>query len=360
MLNRNWMREFDYFLFLLTLTIFLLGMIFLYSASYFQFRDIPLRQLCWMGVSLLLLIMVLIVGVRKLLNLSYFIYGFNLILLGLVFAIGYHAGGAYRWLRFGHSSLGFQPSELAKVTLIIMLAHFLGHRDPRRNEIGTILGSCLFWLFPFVLIALQPDLGTALTLTVILAVMLFYWGMKVTFFLAIMGAGIAFSPLLWHLLKDYQKARLLVFFNPELGDAYTVIQSRITIGSGRLLGKGFLEGTQNRLGFLPGRHTDFIFSVVGEEWGLLGAVLLIILYWLLLYRCLSTVEVTGDKSSQLVVIGVAAMIGFHVLVNLAMTIGIMPVVGLPLPWVSYGGSNLLANMVSIGLVLAVKMERTIF
>ena len=217
---------------------------------------------------------------QKLIDISPFLYVLNLILLILVLFLGSRRLGAQRWLVFG--GIGFQPSEFIKITFILALASYLGHRKDSLGGAGAISSPVILMLPAFILIAAQPDLGTALILVPILFSMVFIAGMNIKAILLFLSAGILSMPLFWHLLKDYQKKRLLVFINPNLeplGAGYTIIQSKIAIGSGHFLGKGWLSGTQNQLNFLPERHTDFIFSVVGEEWGFLGGVILILLYF---------------------------------------------------------------------------------
>jgi rod shape determining protein RodA len=208
----------------------------------------------------------------------------------------------------------------------------------------------------FLLIFLQPDLGTALVLIPILFSILFVCGERVKYLFITMCAGILSLPFLWHFLKGYQKDRLMVFINPNidpLGAGYTIIQSKIAIGSGGLLGKGWLGGTQSHLKFLPERHTDFIFSVIGEEWGFVGAVALIALYALIIKRGLNIISNIDDIYGKAIATGVVTLITFQVLVNISMAVGLMPVVGLPLPAISYGGSSTVATLVAMGFLLSV-------
>ncbi|MEK6733202.1 MAG: FtsW/RodA/SpoVE family cell cycle protein, partial [Candidatus Omnitrophota bacterium] len=202
--------------------------------------------------------------------------------------------------------------------------------------------------------------GTALMLVPVFFVLLYIWGAKIKHLFFIIGTGLALSPLGWFLLKDYQKERLAVFINPDidpLGAGYTVIQSKIAIGSGGVFGKGWMSGTQNQLNFLTERHTDFIFSVAGEEWGFAGGVILLVLYYILVKRAFEIAKKTDDPCGVLVACGMATMIGIQVLVNISMTMGFMPVVGLPLPLVSYGGSSLLVTMAALGILESIALHR---
>jgi len=215
-------------------------------------------------------------------------------------------------------------------------------------------------LAPFLLILGQPDLGTALMLVPVFFTLLYIWGAKLKHLFFIIGCGLVMSPLSWFLLKDYQKERIMVFMNPDidpLGAGYTVIQSRIAIGSGGAFGKGWLSGTQNQLNFLTERHTDFIFSVAGEEWGFVGGAILIALYYVLVKRAFEIARKTDDPCGTLAACGMATIMGIQVIVNISMTMGFMPVVGLPLPLVSYGGSSLLVTMIALGLLESVAIHR---
>jgi rod shape determining protein RodA len=213
---------------------------------------------------------------------------------------------------------------------------------------------------PTVLILKQPDLGTALVLFPILISMLFIYGIRIKYIAGFLLAGLVSLPVLWNMLRPYQKQRLLVFIKPDmdpLGAGYTIIQSKIAVGSGRLLGKGWLSGTQNYLNFLPERHTDFIFSVVGEEWGFIGSAVLLTLYFLLISRMLRILDATENVYGRILVAGIATMLFIQVIVNIGMTIGIFPVVGITLPLISYGGSSLLTTFVGIAIVLSVHQWR---
>lgn len=364
-MDRRLWRDFDTKLFGATLCICLLGLIFLYSAAHHKAEATGInfiaKQLVWMATGILLLVLVLHVDYRKLEEASYFLYGISLLLLVLVLFLGQARLGAQRWLDFGRFT--FQPSELTKVVVILTLANYLGATPSDRHQLRPILVSFGFVVVPLLLIIRQPDLGTAVLFLPILLCMLWVWGAKLRSLLTIIGIGIFSSPILWHCLRDYQRNRLLVFLNPDidpLGAGYTIIQSKIAIGSGGWLGRGWLAGTQNQLNFLPEHHTDFIFSVVGEEWGFLGGLVLISLYFILIRRGIEVISETRDMTGRLLATGLVTMLVLHVVINIGMTMGIMPVTGLTLPLVSYGGTSFLITMISIGMLLNVRMRRTVF
>jgi rod shape determining protein RodA len=283
------------------------------------------------------------------------LYVFALGLLGVIFVAGQVAGGSQRWLGQGT----VQPSELAKILVIVVLAKFLADREERMGQFSTVLTSMLVVAVPMFLIYLQPDLGTALTLGAIWVAMMWMAGMRFLHLLLLALAGVAALPLVWLNLEDYMKQRIMLFVNPA-GDPdsyFNVHQSLVSIGSGGWTGKGLTEGTQSQLHFLRVRHTDFIFAVTAEELGLLGALVLMGLLVFLLWRTLRVAERSRDMLGRLIAAGVAAVILFQSVVNIGMNLGLMPVTGIPLPFVSYGGSSLLTLMLAIGLVESVAMRR---
>ncbi len=369
MFNRNKLKNFDFALLLITITIFGIGLAFLHSATYQHAyrhngtlpQSFLLRQIIWFILGLLIGVIILKVDYQKWLELAYPLYGLNLVLLLLVLLMGEAKFGAQRWISFGN--ITFQPSEFSKLVIIFTMARFLGQRTAGIKDGKTLAISFLIVGLPFILIVKQPDLGTALTLIPILFAALYVWGLRLRTLLIVLAGCALSSPFLWQMLKGYQKRRILVFLNPNidpLGAGYTIIQSKIAIGSGRLFGKGWLAGTQNQLNFLPERHTDFIFSVVGEEWGLIGAIVVLILYFILIWRALSCVQRTLNASGRLLGCGIVVLLTFQIVINIAMTMGLVPVVGLPLPLISYGGSSLLTTMICIAFLLNIGMRRTVF
>ncbi len=361
----HYRKNFDPLLIILPLAICGLGLFFLYSASrgmqQIKGIDFTLRQIMWILVSILALIVTINIDFRRILDWAYLYYIIiALVLIALLF-IGGARMGARRWLNIGW--LTFQPSEFAKLILILILTFYLGNNRYSVRSSKNFLMALLITGLLFILIVKEPDLGSAIALLPIMFAMLLAANIPLKFILGSILLGGFASPLFWNFLKDYQKRRLLVFLNPNmdpLGAGYTVIQSKIAIGSGGLFGKGWMSGTQNQLNFLPERHTDFIFSVVGEEWGFAGSLLVIILFCLLIVRVLAVAERTNDFHGRLLVTGIAAMLFFQAAVNIAMTAGLMPVVGIPLPLISYGGSSLITTWLSIALVINVDMRRTIF
>jgi rod shape determining protein RodA len=278
-------------------------------------------------------------------------------LLAVMF-VGQSALGAQRWIQIGPISL--QPSEFSKLIMIVSLASLLDKRAGRLNSLKEVIPVFLYVGIPFLLVMKQPDLGTALVFLAILFGMIYVAGINTRVLMMIFGAGLAFLPIFWHFLKDYQKMRLTVFIDPNvdpLGSGYHIIQSKIAIGSGMLFGKGLFGGTQSQLNFLPENHTDFIFAVVGEELGFVGAALILILYFILLYRGIKIAGIARDNFGTLLATGITSMLTFHVLVNVGMTAGIMPVTGIPLPLMSYGVSALTTNLISIGILLNIYMRR---
>lgn len=359
--HRAW-RGLDRPLLWATVLLLLIGLVALYSASYQRAlatgTNFLGKQLVWLGLGLVVAVGLMAVDYHRWLEGAYLLYGLNLVLLGLVLVVGETRGGAQRWLAAG--PITFQPSELAKLSTILVLARYLGGHREAFHRWRSLIPPGLIILFPMALILKEPNLGTALLFIPIALSMLFVWGIPVRMLWTLAGGIAAAIPLGWHVLHEYQRARLLVFVNPNLdplGAGYTVLQSKIAVGSGLLWGRGWLAGTQNQLNFLPERHTDFIFSVIGEEWGFLGAGVVLLLYGWQLHRGIAIAAQSRDPFARLLVAGLTTMLGCHVVINVGMTLGLMPVVGLPLPFVSYGGSWLLTCLAAIGMILSVAMRR---
>lgn len=289
------------------------------------------------------------------------IYIINMIMLGAVAVAGHSALGAQRWIGVGH--IIFQPSEPAKLLTTLSVAAILA--DPKRSftrakDLWIPLAAIVP---PTLLVLKQPDLGTALIFVVILTAMLFF-ALPNLFHFAAYAAGLtllgAFTVLSPFVLKSYQRQRLLVFLHPQYdpqGAGWSLMQSKIAIGSGQLTGKGLYHGTQTQLGFVPEHQTDFIFTVVGEELGFIGAALLLVLYGALLGLSMLAVTAARDRYGLLVAVGIVAMLMFQVLINIGMTVGIMPITGIPLPFISYGGSSLVTCFMAVGVLLNIHMQR---
>ncbi|MBP8598892.1 MAG: rod shape-determining protein RodA [Selenomonas sp.] len=286
------------------------------------------------------------------------LYIFNLIILLAVMVVGQSALGAQRWISIGPISI--QPSEFSKIIMIVSLATMLEDKVGKLNTLHDLLPVAAYVGVPFLLVLKQPDLGTSLVFMAIFLGMIFACGINLRLLGGFFAAGVAMLPVLWHFLKDYQKMRITVFMDPNvdpLGSGYHIIQSKIAIGSGMLFGKGLFEGTQSQLNFLPENHTDFIFAVVGEELGFIGVVVLLLLYLVILWRAIRIAKDASDVFGRLLAVGISSMLAFHVLVNVGMTLGIMPVTGIPLPLMSYGVSSLTTNIMSIVILLNIQQRK---
>ncbi len=349
-------KNMDWVLLLSACGIFVLGLLFLFSATYPNNIDYAVRQIIWFLIGALFFLFIVNFNYRKIVGVSSVFYSVTVLSLLAVLMFGASRYGAQRWLSV--AGLTIQPSEFAKLFVTLFLVQYLSQHKSQKS-IGTIMTALALTLIPFIFIIKEPDLGTALMLLPVVFIVLFAWGAPIRYLVSMLLSAIVLSPLGWFFLKDYQKERLLVFLNPgidPLGAGYTIIQSRIAIGSGGVTGKGWMAGTQNQLNFLAERHTDFIFSVAGEEWGFSGAMVLLMLYFVFLMRALKIAEKTVDPCGKLLAVGLTVMIGVQVVVNMSMTMGFMPVVGLPLPLVSYGGSSLLVNIFAIALLESIAIH----
>ena len=363
--DKRLIKDFDKTLLAITFIICIGGLFVLHSAT--QVKSLPFaesyvfRQISWIALSSVLLILIINVSYQKFIDISYLLYTINVALLVFVLIMGRERLGAQRWFAIG--DFAFQPSEFTKISFILVLASILGSKRMNLEYASSLVLPLISLAVPFALVLIQPDLGTALLLVPIFFAMMYVAGARVKHLVMLILSGLAAMPFFWHFLRDYQKQRLLVFLNPNvdpLGAGYTIIQSKIAVGSGGLIGKGWLAGTQNQLNFLPERHTDFIFSVVGEEWGLFGALILILLFFLIVRRSLDIACSTNDMYGKLVAVGIITLLTLQVVINIAMTIGFMPVVGIPLPLVSYGGSSMLTSFIAIALLLNIGMRRSRF
>jgi rod shape determining protein RodA len=295
-------------------------------------------------------------------RLAWPLYVIVVILLCSVFLVGREAMGARRWIPLGFFNM--QPSELAKVMVIIWISYWGSKKDATIDyDFRDIILPGMVIFVPFILILAEPDLGTAsLTGLVCLGMFLILGIRKPT--LIKMGLVLLVAvPSSWFILRDYQRQRILTFLDPEkdpLGRGYHAIQSKIAVGSGGLFGKGFMHGTQTQLKFLPEHHTDFIFSVIAEEWGFIGCAFIIVLYFLLVTKIISIGLKTKDRFGAMLCFGIALFISLHVFINMAMTMGMFPVVGVPLPFISYGGSFMLINLFCIGIVMSISWRKSMF
>lgn len=347
------------------------GLVALYSASHENVRvsqQVFVDQAFCAATGLVVMFLLSRVNYRLLYDIAYPLYGVNICLLLFVLISGREALGATRW--FSVAGVTFQPSELSKLTLILLLARYFSKRNPKlsfdmRSSV-YVLGRDLLYpffltLLSFGLIFKQPDLGTAILVFGIFVAMLYASGIDRKPFLWFLGFCASMIPVGWHFLREYQKDRLLVFLNPNIdpmGAGYTIIQSRIAIGSGQVIGKGWLSGTQNQLNFLPERHTDFIFSVIGEEWGFLGTVFLLACYFILIYTGAHIAARLKDKFGYLVAVGIVTILTLQVTINISMTMGLSPVVGITLPFISYGRTSFMVFAIMVGILLNLAQRRS--
>ena len=357
--SKRFWQDFDWFLLSVAVALGTIGLVEIYSStmnmdstSYF------LRQLVWLVVGVGLSFVVASVDYHVLAEHIAFIYvGAVCLLLG-VLLFGSTIAGSRSW--FGIGSFGLQPSELAKLVVVVALARFLSEIQRKYLTLSQIFWACAICGVPVLLVAAQPDLGTALTFVPILAFGLFVRGVRPAVLISGVLIVIFLLPVTWAVMKDYQKDRILTFLQPEsdpLGSGYQVIQSKIAIGSGGLWGTGLFQGSQNQLGFLPTRHTDFIFSVVAEELGFVGVCVTLALLLAFVFRTLSLTFMPGDTLGLFIVLGVGGMFLFHILVNVGMVIGFMPITGITLPFMSYGGSSILTAFIGLGLIVSVRRCR---
>lgn len=360
-MKRRWWQP-DLGLLCSTAAILAFGWMVLYSATRWSgATSEPSRQLFYIAVGAVLMAGAATLDYRWTGRLAAPLYlaGLGLLVLVMIPGVGQSANGAQRWLALGPMG-AFQPSELAKLVLIVALARLLSVRgedeDASRLSPGRFLAALVTTAVPFCLIALQPDLGTALVLAVICLVMLYCSGASPIILAGLVTGGLGVLP---YVLKEYQRDRILVFLSPEadpMGMGYSLIQSKTAIGSGGLWGSGFLQGHMTQNGFVPENWTDFIFSALGEEWGLLGGAGLLLLFGLLFLSILRAARRAPDLQGTLLAMGVLTLLSFQLFVNLSMTVGLAPVVGLPLPLASYGGSAMMLSMAAIGLVANVSLQ----
>jgi len=382
MLYRRMLRNIDV-LFIIFLFLLLASSLIIQStASYNVIESKPYHylkiQALWIGTGLVWCTIIALIDYQKFRRFSWWIYGFNIALLLADFAFGESAKGAQRWIPIT-STQNIQPSEFAKIFIIVTFADFLAKRQGKLNRFRDFIPPFLYILVPMLLILKQPDLGTTLVFVAIFIGMMFVAGANPWKFGGlILGVGAVGGVILYaHLgenvpgwlaflksvplpLHDYQLKRLTVFLDPASdisGDGYQIIQSIWAIGSGGFLGKGYRQGTQAQLDFLPEHHTDFIFSVVGEEFGFVGTITLLFFFFVFLLRAINIGMKAKDVYGTLIVAGIVSMFTFHILVNVGMTSGIMPVTGIPLPLISYGGSAMWSNLMSIGFLLSINLRR---
>lgn len=355
-IDRRLLQNVDWPLIVAALALICLSFMSLWSLS--PTGGIAWRQLVWVGVGTVALLVVIALDYRNLVRAAPGFYVIGLALLLTVFVLGRTVSGARRWIHLGPFT--FQPSELFKLIFVLTLAWALTSRWGRPLSRASLIWTGILVGVPFVLVVRQPDLGTALVLLPVLAAVLLGLGMRLKIFAGLILGGVAFMPVAWFALKEYQRERLLVYIDPfrdPLGTAYNVIQAKIAIGSGQLLGKGVSGATQSRLAFLPERHTDFIFAVFAEMWGFAGCLVLIMAYGLLVLRGFEIAANAREPRGRIVALGVTALFATQTLINLGMVTGLLPVVGIPLPFMSYGGSSMVVSLMALGLLLSVRMRQ---
>ena len=359
---RKWLKDTHWPLVFAVAGLMLIGWLFVYSASIHDSGNYAAKQPFWILMGLAVLLSVPFLSYRTFLNVSYLLYSISLFLLVWVLAAGEPHLGAQRWISVGPVS--FQPSEFFRILFVIGFSAYLSDNGQKVSDKINIKTIMMFAIIPLVLVIKQPDLGTSILLMSLFVILTLAKGISKKLVTLVLVIGLISIPFLGHIfwegLKDYQKNRIIAFMDPEVdpaGIGYHIAQSKITIGSGGFLGKGYLNGTQGPLRFLPEKHTDFIFSVFAEEWGFWGSLLLLSAYLLLFLRGLDTAIKAKDEFGRLMAVGITSMFFVYFFVNIGMTFGLMPVVGVPLPFVSYGGTALLSNFIAAGILINIRTRR---
>ncbi len=369
--NKKLLKHINIYIPILVLLLIIIGLFVISSATGMadgNHQPFVRTQIAAVVLGIVLIILLLFVDYRIFKDYDIIIYALTIIMLGFIFVLGITVSGGRRWLSIG--PVNFQPSEVSKIFMILFLASYLDRNRKNLDSLKDLFKSLLFIFPPFILIILQNDLGTALVLMFIFVVMYYGAGGKLKHILLVFGGGFLIVVLIitshvifetpLPFLQQYQLNRLIAFVNPNIdpfGIGYNIIQSKIAIGSGLITGRGFLSGTQTQLNFLPEKHTDFIFAVLGEEFGFIGVAVVLIIYLLLLLQILKVAARAKDGFGQLITIGVMGLFLFHVLENVGMVLGIMPITGIPLPFLSYGGSSMVISLIAIGLVININMRR---
>jgi rod shape determining protein RodA len=351
----------------------LIGVISIYSSTYQKegefWQLIYKRQILWFIISLVFFVLAYNFNYRRLWDASNFLYALALFMLLLVFVLGIVRLGAQRWLKFVWFNI--QPSEITKLIMVIFLAKYFSKKSISEVSLRVSrMGVLRSLIIPFIIVAIpmglvieQPDLGSGAMLMFIFIAMLYLSDVRSKYLIIFLSLIALCVPVLWHFLRGYQKDRLMVFLNPNidpLGAGYTVIQSKIAIGSGGFFGKGWLSGTQSQLRFLPESHTDFIFATFAEEWGFLGSAVLLFLYYLLIRQGIAIAQRSSDNFGRLLACGISLTLSIQVFVNISMNLGLAPVVGLPLPLMSYGGSSIFLTFISLGILANIDKTRSVF
>ena len=358
MYNRNLsiierLAEVNWFIVIIMSTIALIGFAMMVSAAGGAFHPWAAQQVSKFSIAFVLMVIIAIVPMRLLMDWAYPIYFICLLILIGVDITGHIGMGAKRWLSLG--GLNLQPSEFMKLAVILVLARYFHQMHPEDiRRLPFLIPPLLLIAMPAILILRQPNLGTTTIMCTVGVILCFLAGVQWRYFVAIAAGGLSALPVVWHFMHDYQKRRVLTFLNPDtdpLGAGYNILQSMIAIGSGGLFGKGYLKGSQSQLNFLPEKHTDFIFTMLAEEFGFLGCLILLALYAVLLSAGMMVALRSRSTFGAMVASGVVALIFMHILINCGMVMGMMPVVGVPLPLMSYGGSIMVSTVLATGLLL---------
>jgi len=355
-------RDFDWVLLIFVLIICALGIIEIYSATRntkFEDANLQVKQVYWIIGGVILMFLISLVNYQTLLENVHWMYGASIISLLVVLVFGRRYLGAKRWVAMP-GGWHFQPSEWVKLVLILTMAKYFAEYHDRELPFRELVKAGAIVAIPMLMVLKQPDLGTSLTYLPIAVMALFLGGMKMKHLLVMVLIAGVMMPVGFHFLKPYQRDRLTAFVEPEAdakGSGYQVIQSLVAVGSGGMWGKGIAKGTQTQGQFLPVTHTDFIMAAWSEEHGFVGATAVLLLYFLVLMRLIHNAQTAPDRAGTFVVMGVVAVLTFHVLVNVGMVVGFMPVTGIPLPLMSYGGSSILFMFLALGIVMNVRMRR---
>jgi rod shape determining protein RodA len=355
------LRRLHFSIILMTLVLAGIGVGMLFSAAKGSLYPWGIKQATYISFSFVFMLLISVADIRLLYRVSYLMYFIGLLLLLTVSIFGYKAMGAARWLNLGFIKL--QPSELMKIFLILALARYFHNRKlDEIKKVKYLIIPIFITILPCVLLLRQPDLGTALILIMITGTVLFVAGVQLWKFAVVLIAAGACLPLGWNFLHEYQKNRILIFLDPErdpLGSGYNIIQSKIAIGSGGFWGKGFLNGSQAQLNFLPERHTDFIFTMLAEEWGFFGAMLIISLYMIITIYSFYVSLSSNNFFGKILSFGVGSLFFFHMFINVAMVMGLIPAKGSPFPFLSYGGTITTATFFGVGIILNVYLNRKV-
>lgn len=367
MLDRRLIQHFDWVLLFLVALIGTISVLNLYSATYAirttSGSQLFMKQTYWFLMGFAALLMMTVFDYHFLERLIYPVYVFCLSLLALVLVVGKVYSGSQRWLSLG--GLSFQPSELMKFVMVIALAKYFSRHEEEKQVYGLreLWRPFVLILLPTILIIKQPDLGTGLIVLIVSFSMILFARIRWKSLMILTAVFLLAVPFMWSTLKEYQQKRILTFIEPgldPLGAGYHINQSKIAIGSGLFWGKGYLKGTQTRLHFLPEQHTDFAFSVLAEEWGFIGALVVLVLYLFLILWGINIANNSRDKFGTLIALGIVAIIFWHMVINVSMTSGLLPVVGIPLILLSYGGTSIMTTMAGVGLLMNISMRRFMF